>query len=114
MLWLIPVDTHQLSIDTMGKRGPTPNYKPDFCPITYKFCLLGATNDDLAGLFEVSLATIDNWLRRYPASRKAVQDGRDVADSDVAHSLHQQAKGRRAPLRRRAPETEEVDRVIPR
>jgi hypothetical protein len=26
----------------MAKRGPVPNYKPDFCPITYKFCLLGA------------------------------------------------------------------------
>ena len=77
----------------MAKRGPVPNYKPDFCPIAYKFCLLGATNDDLAGLFEVSLATIGNWLRRYPAFRKAVQDGRDVADADVAHSLHQQAKG---------------------
>ena len=77
----------------MGKRGPAPNYKPDFCPIAYKFCLLGATNDDLAGLFEVSLATIGNWLRRYPAFRKAVQDGRDVADADVALSLHQQAKG---------------------
>src|SRR5713226_4679631 len=93
MLWLIPVDTHHRSIDTMAKRGPAPNYKPDFCPIAYKFCLLGATNEDLAGLFEVSLATIGNWLRQYPAFKKAVQDGRDVADADVAHSLHQQAKG---------------------
>ena len=42
----------------MAKRGPAPNYEPDFCLIAYKFCLLGATNDDLAGLFEVSLATI--------------------------------------------------------
>jgi hypothetical protein len=77
----------------MAKRGPAPRYKPDFCPIAYKFCLLGATNDDLAGLFEVSLATIGNWLRKYPAFRKAVQDGHDVADADVAHSLHQQTKG---------------------
>ena len=77
----------------MAKRGPAPNYKPDFCPIAYKFCLLGATNDDLAGLFEVSLATIGNWLRQYPAFKKAVQDGRDVADADVAHALLQKAKG---------------------
>ena len=77
----------------MGKRGPVPNYKPDFCPIAYKFCLLGATNEDLADLFEVCLATIGNWLAKYPEFRKAVQDGRDVADADIAHSLHQQAKG---------------------
>jgi hypothetical protein len=77
----------------MGKRGPAPGYKSDYCTIAYKFCLLGATNEDLAGLFEVSLATIGNWLRRYPAFKQAVQGGRDVADADVAHSLLQKAKG---------------------
>jgi hypothetical protein len=55
--------------------------------------LLGATNEDLADLFEVSLATVGNWLRRYPAFKKAVQGGRDVADAEVAHSLHRQTLG---------------------
>jgi hypothetical protein len=68
----------------MAKRGPAPIYKPENCPIAYKFCLLGATNEDLAGLFKVSLASIGNWLARHPEFRKAVQDGRDVADADVA------------------------------
>jgi len=77
----------------MGKRGPAPNYKPDFCPIAYKFCLLGATNEDLADLFEVCLATIGNWLAKYPDFKKAVQAGRDVADADVALSLLHKAKG---------------------
>jgi hypothetical protein len=78
----------------MAKRGPAaPRYKPDFCPIAYKFCLLGATNDDLAGLFEVSLATVGNWLARYPAFKQAVHEGRDVADADVAQSLLHKAKG---------------------
>ena len=77
----------------MAKRGPAPNYKPDFCPIAYKFCLLGATNEDLADVFGVSRNTIGNWLARYPEFRKAMQDGRDVADADVAHALLQKAKG---------------------
>jgi hypothetical protein len=77
----------------MAKRGPAPRYKPDFCPIAYKFCLLGATNDDLAGLFEVSRATVGNWLARYPAFKQAVHEGRDVADADVAQSLLHKAKG---------------------
>ena len=68
-------------------------YKPENNAFARKFCLLGATNDDLAGLFEVSLATIGNWLRRYPAFKKAVQDGRDVADADVVQSLHSRATG---------------------
>jgi hypothetical protein len=77
----------------MAKRGPAPNYKPHYCDLAYKFCLLGATNKDLAGLFEVCRNTIGHWLRRYPAFKQAVRDGRDVADADVAHSLLRKAKG---------------------
>jgi hypothetical protein len=77
----------------MGKRGPAPGYKPDHCTLAYKFCLLGATNEDLAGLFEVCVAIIGYWLRKSPEFKQAVQDGRDVADADVAHSLLQKAKG---------------------
>lgn len=77
----------------MGKRGPTTGYKPEHCNIAYKFCLLGATNEDLAGLFEVSLSTIGTWLARHPEFRKAVQEGRDVADMDVAQSLLNKARG---------------------
>jgi hypothetical protein len=63
----------------MAKRGPTPNCKPDFCPIAYKFCLLGATNDDLAGLFEVYLATIGNWLANIPEAGRTRRGG--ITDS---------------------------------
>ena len=65
----------------MGKRGPAPSYKPDYCPIAYKFCLLGATNEDLADVFKVSRNTIGNWLARYPEFSKAVQGARDVPTS---------------------------------
>ena len=37
----------------MAKLGRPPHYKPDYCAIAYKFCLLGATNEDLADLFKV-------------------------------------------------------------
>jgi hypothetical protein len=77
----------------MGKRGPAPTYKPDYCTLAYKFCLLGATNEDLAGVFGVCIATIGHWLRRYPEFKKAVQEGRDVADADVALSLLKKAQG---------------------
>ena len=77
----------------MAKLGRPARYSPDYCPIAYKFCLLGATNEDLADLFKVALSTVGNWLARYPDFRKAVQEGRDVADADVAVSLLQKAKG---------------------
>ena len=77
----------------MAKPGRPLHYKPDYCAIAYKFCLLGATNEDLADLFKVALSTVGNWLARFPDFRKAVQEGRDVADADVAFSLLQKAKG---------------------
>ena len=77
----------------MSKPGRPPRYSPDYCPIAYKFCLLGATNEDLADLFKVALSTVGNWLARYPAFKQAVHEGRDVADADVAQSLLHKAKG---------------------
>jgi hypothetical protein len=102
----------------MGKRGPAPIYKPDYCTLAYKFCLLGATNEDLAGLFGVCIATIGHWLRRYPAFKQAVQGGRDVADADVAQSLLHKAKGFthkdvKVLLKDGAPEEVEYNRYFP-
>jgi hypothetical protein len=77
----------------MAKRGRTPFYMPHYCTLAYKFCLLGATNEDLADVFEVSRNTIGNWLARYPEFKKAMQDGRDVADADVAQALLHKATG---------------------
>ena len=77
----------------MAKLGRPPRYSPDYCPIAYKFCLLGATNEDLAELFKVALSTVSHWLAHRPDFHKAVQEGRDVADADVAFSLLQKAKG---------------------
>jgi hypothetical protein len=57
----------------------------------------GAINEDLADLFKVALSTIGNWLVRYPDFRKAVQEGRDVADADVALSLLQTERRRPEP-----------------
>ncbi len=77
----------------MTKRGRTPSYTPAYCTVAYKFCLLGATNEDLADVLRVSRNTIGNWLARYPEFKQAMQDGRDVADADVAQALLHKAKG---------------------
>lgn len=77
----------------MGKRGPASLFKPDYCNLARKFCILGATNEDLAKLFEVSVATISNWLRDFPEFKEAVTRGRDVADADVAEKLYARATG---------------------
>ena len=68
-------------------------YKPANGELARKFCLLGATNEDLAGLFDVAVRTVDNWIATIPEFAAAVQQGRDVADADVVQSLHSRATG---------------------
>ncbi|MFZ5784098.1 MAG: hypothetical protein ACOY4R_28215 [Pseudomonadota bacterium] len=77
----------------MGKRGPASSFKSEYCTIARKFCILGATNENLAEFFEVSLATIGNWLRDFPEFKEAVRQGRTVADADVAEKLYSRATG---------------------
>lgn len=56
-------------------------------------CLLGATDQDLAKHFEVSLATINNWKKKHISFRSAIKAGKFVADAQVAGALFQRAKG---------------------
>jgi len=55
--------------------------------------LLGYTNDDIAGVFGIDTKTLLKWMDRYPEFRKAIWEGRDVADGKVAASLFMSATG---------------------
>jgi hypothetical protein len=46
----------------MSTRGRPILYKAENAEPARKFCMLGATNEDLARCFEVSRSTIDNWI----------------------------------------------------
>jgi hypothetical protein len=77
-------------MSTMGR--PT-DYQPEFCELARNYCLLGATNAELAGFFDVAPRTVDNWIAGIPAFADAVREGRIVADGRVAHSLYTRAIG---------------------
>jgi len=55
--------------------------------------MLGATNEALAGRFEVCRRTIDNWIATIPDFSNAVQQGREVADESVVSALFARATG---------------------
>jgi hypothetical protein len=57
------------------------------------FCLLGATNQQLADLLDVGISTIDAWLRDHEEFSCAIKSGREVADARVATSLYRKALG---------------------
>ena len=50
----------------MSTRGRPTLYKPENAELVRKFCMLGATNEDLARCFEVSRTTIDHWIDSIP------------------------------------------------
>lgn len=78
-----------------GKRGKgRPSaYKDEYVDLARKYCLLGATDEDLAKFFEVSVTTIDNWKNEHSDFLGAIKEGKDQADARVAHSLYNQAIG---------------------
>ena len=63
------------------------------CEEAHNYCLLGATNDQLAEFFGVSPSTIDNWIAGRRDFEAAVKSGRVVADAKVARGLYVRAVG---------------------
>jgi hypothetical protein len=73
--------------------GRPTKYKPEYDELATKYCLLGAINADLAKFFEVSLFTIEEWLRKIPSFSRAIKKGRVEADANVASKLYARAVG---------------------
>ena len=73
--------------------GRPTKYKPEFDDLAYKFALLGATNKEMAGFFDVAESTFDLWRIAHPKFSGAITRGKVIADSKVAESLYRRALG---------------------
>lgn len=78
---------------TKNVGGRPTLYKPEYPDLAYKFCLLGATNEELARSFDVHVDTIKEWLNVYPEFSASVKEGREIADANVANRLYKRAMG---------------------
>lgn len=68
-------------------------YREEYAEQAGKYCLLGATDADLARLFEVSEATVNTWKQEHPEFLDSLKKGREVADAEVAKKLYHRALG---------------------
>lgn len=75
------------------KVGRKTAYKKEYCKLAYKLALLGLTDIEMAGVFEVSEQTFNNWKVKHPELFESIKEGKDIADVDVAVSLRQRALG---------------------
>ncbi|RNC66457.1 helix-turn-helix domain-containing protein [Proteiniphilum sp. X52] len=76
-----------------NKTGRPTKYKTEYDKLAYKFCLLGATDADLATFFEVTETTINNWKIEHPLFFESIKKGREIADANVATRLYKRATG---------------------
>jgi hypothetical protein len=77
----------------MSNLGRPTAYKPEYCELAHNYCLLGATAEELAGFFDVTRGTINNWIATIPEFAMALREGRDLADAGVARKLFTRAMG---------------------
>lgn len=73
--------------------GRPSKFKEEFADQARKFCLLGATDAQLAEFFGVCEATINNWKLEHPEFLESIKRGKLQADADVADRLYQRAMG---------------------
>lgn len=77
----------------MSLTGRPTSYKPEYDRMAFRHTLLGATDEQLADLFDVAVATIYNWKNEHPSFLEAVKAGKDDADAVVLESLYKRATG---------------------
>lgn len=72
--------------------GRPSKFKPEYVEQARNYCLLGATDPDLAKFFGVSRATINTWKLEYPKFAEALVT-KEIADAQVGASLFHRANG---------------------
>lgn len=68
-------------------------YKDEYVDQAYKLCLLGATDEELAGFFEVNEDTIYEWKNKHEEFSDSIKKAKLIADATIANRLFERAKG---------------------
>jgi len=76
--------------------GRPTKHKVEYNEQAYNYCLLGATDQDLADFFNVEEKTINNWKKDHPKFLQSLKGGKEDADAIVAKSLFKRATGYKA------------------
>lgn len=69
-------------------------YRKDYHPLKiHELTLLGLPLEKVADILEIAPRTLYKWAEEKPEVKKAVSEGRDLADARVVHSLYKRALG---------------------
>ena len=73
--------------------GRPSDFKPEYIEQARKLCKLGATDQEVADFFEVSVRTIYRWKGQHESFCQALKSGKTEADDRVERSLFARANG---------------------
>lgn len=85
--------TKKRSLKGNKKPGVKSSCTKEVVQEAFRYCLLGATNRELAEFFDVDKTTVGYWYKTNPEFAQAVDEGRFKADAKVAEALYLAAKG---------------------
>ena len=60
--------------------GRPSKFKEEYTKLAYHYSLLGATDKQMAGFFEVSESTINLWKLKHPRFSESIRRGKAEAD----------------------------------
>jgi len=73
--------------------GRPTKYKKEYDDQAYRLTLLGAVDSELASFFKVEEQTINNWKIKHPNFFESINNGKDIANANVATSMYQKSIG---------------------
>lgn len=59
----------------------------------WSLSLKGATDEEMAEAFGISVRTLHRWKKSYPSLKESIDAGKEIADAKVKRSLYQRAIG---------------------
>ena len=78
----------------MATRGRRTKYDSKFHPKqVLKYALLGLTDEQMAGAFDIAKSTLNLWKKEYPEFSDSMSAGKIEADANVASTLYKRALG---------------------
>lgn len=73
--------------------GRPTDYKAEYAEQAAKLCALGATDDEMAEFFGVSVRTFHRWKIDHEEFCHSIKSAKEIADERVERSLYQKATG---------------------
>lgn len=89
----VQIDPEIVLAEEIAKRGRPSTYKPEYVEQASMLCKLGATDEEIARFFKVSVRTLYRWKAQFPEFCQAIKISGSEADERVERSLYARAVG---------------------